>query len=99
MELDETLEQAACRELLEETSVIAKRLIPVGVFSAGFFTSVSSALCIDLEVRRYVKDVLEQLLCSITDFTPLLPWNWATSHPTSIHQYRSDERQDRAEQK
>jgi 8-oxo-dGTP diphosphatase len=34
LEMNETLEQAASRELLEETSVIAKKLIPVGTFSA-----------------------------------------------------------------
>ena len=70
-----------------------------GERSAGFFTLVSSALRNDLDVWRYVKDVLDQMLSGTTDFTPLLPWNWAATHPESIRQYRIEERTDRAERK
>ena len=70
-----------------------------GERSAGFFTLVSSAIRNDLDVWRYVKDVLEQLLSGATDFTPLLPWNWASTHPESIRHYRVEERKDRAERK
>ena len=70
-----------------------------GQRSAGFFTLVSSALRNDLDVWRYVQDVLVQLLSGISDYTPLLPWNWASTHPESIRQYRIEERTDRAERK
>ncbi len=70
-----------------------------GERSAGFFTLVSSAIRNDLDVWRYVKDVLEQLLSGSTDYTALLPWNWGAAHPESIRQYRIEERTDRAERK
>jgi len=70
-----------------------------GERSAGFLTLVSSALRNDLDVWRYVKDVLDQLLAGVTDYEPLLPWNWAAQHPEAIRQYRVQERKDRAERK
>ena len=70
-----------------------------GERSAGFLTLASSALRNDLDVWRYVKDVLDQLLAGMTDYEPLLPWNWAAAHPDAIRQYRVTERHDRAEKK
>jgi transposase len=70
-----------------------------GERNAGFFTLVSSALRNDLDVWRYVTDVLEQLLSGVTDYAPLLPWNWAQAHPEAIRQYRVQERRERAERK
>lgn len=67
-----------------------------GERNAGFMTLVSSAIRNDLDVWSYVKDVLDELLAGRTDYEPLLPWNWAKSHPESIRQYRTDERRDRA---
>ncbi len=58
-------------------------------------TLVSSALRNDLDVWLYVKDVLDQLLSGVTDYEPLLPWNWAAAHPQAIRQYRIEERKDR----
>ena len=66
-----------------------------GERSAGFLTLVSSALRNDLDVWVYVKDVLDQLLAGSTDYEPLLPWNWAASHPEAIRKYRVEERRDR----
>jgi len=70
-----------------------------GERAAGFFTLVSSALRNDLDVWRYVKDVLDELLAGRTDYEPLLPWNWATAHPEAIRQYRVKERRRRFETK
>lgn len=67
--------------------------------NAGLMTLVSSAVRNDLEVWSYVKDVLDELLAGRTDYEPLLPWNWAQSHPESIRQYRAEERRDRATRK
>ena len=66
-----------------------------GERSAGFLTLVSSAHRNDLDVWLYVKDVLDQLLAGTTDYEPLLPWNWAASHPEAIRQYRVEERRER----
>ena len=66
-----------------------------GERSAGFLTLVSSALRNDLDVWVYVKDVLDQLLAGSTEYEPLLPWNWAASHPEAIRKYRVQERRKR----
>jgi transposase len=66
-----------------------------GERSAGFLTLVSSALRNDLDVQRYVQDVLDQLLAGATDYEPLLPWNWAAAHPEAIREHRVAERKDR----
>lgn len=67
-----------------------------GERNAGFLTLASSALRNDLDVWLYVKDVLDQLLAGSTDYDPLLPWNWAASHPEAIRTYRVKERRDRS---
>ena len=68
-----------------------------GERAAGFLTRVSSALRNDLDVWRYVKDVLDELLAGRTDYEPLVPWNWAAAHPEAIRQYRVQERRRRFE--
>lgn len=70
-----------------------------GERTAGFLTLVSSALRNDLDTWRYVKDVLDQLLAGVTDYEPLLPWNWAATHPDAIRTYRVEERTDRTDRK
>jgi transposase len=70
-----------------------------GERSAGFLTLASSALRNDLDVWRYVKDILDQLLAGSTDYERLLPWNWAAAHPDAIRQYRVNERRDRTTRK
>jgi len=70
-----------------------------GERTAGFLTLVSSALRNDLDTWRYVKDVLDQLLAGVTDYEPLLPWNWAATHPDAIREYRVEERKDRTDRK
>ena len=70
-----------------------------GERSAGFMTLVSSALRNDLDVWQYVADVLDQLLCGVTAYEPLLPWNWSASHPEAIRTYRIAERQSRTDDK
>lgn len=63
-----------------------------GERSAGFMTLVSSALRNDISVWHYTKDVLDQLLAGETNYEPLLPWNWAATHPEAIRHYRIEER-------
>ena len=70
-----------------------------GERSAGFLTLTSSALRNDLDIRLYVKDVLDQLLKGSTDYESLLPWNWGAAHPHAIRTYRVTERRERSERK
>jgi hypothetical protein len=70
-----------------------------GERNAGFMTLVSSAHRNDLDVGAYVNDVLKQLLAGQTNYEPLLPWNWAATHPESIRTFRQEERRDRFETK
>jgi len=70
-----------------------------GERNAGFLTLVSSALRNDLDVWLYVKDVLDQLLAGCTEYQPLLPWNWAASHPEAIRKYRVEERRERSDRR
>ncbi len=70
-----------------------------GERNAGFLTLVSSALRNDLDIWQYVKDVLDQLLSGVTNYEPLLPWNWAADHPEAIRDYRVEERKQRAARK
>jgi transposase len=70
-----------------------------GERSAGFMTLVSSAYRNDLDIWAYVNDVLTQLLAGETDYEPLLPWNWAVTHPGYIRTYRQDERSEREQRK
>ncbi len=73
--------------------------VAAGERSAGFMTLVSSALRNDLDVWLYVKDILDQLLAGVTDYEPLLPWNWAKQNPQAIRQYRVRQRQQRTDRK
>ena len=91
-------------QLMKQIAVGRKNWLFVGSVSggersAGFMTLVSSALRNDLDVWAYVKDVLDQLLSGRTDYEPLLPWNWAASHPDAIRKYRVKERRERAARK
>ena len=70
-----------------------------GERNAALLTLASTAIRNDLDVWEYVKDILDQLLAGCTDYEPLLPWNWAQSHPEAIRQYRVKERRDRANRK
>ncbi len=66
-----------------------------GERAAGFLTLVSSALRNDLDVRAYVKNVLDRLLAGETDYASLRPDHWAAQHPEHIRAYRQEERRDR----
>ena len=68
-----------------------------GEQSARMMTLVSSARRHDLDVRIYLKDVLDQLLAGCTDYHRLLPDVWKQSHPEAVRQYRVEERRDKAD--
>ena len=68
--------------------------VAAGERAATCMTLVSSALRNDLDVTKYVKDVLDQLLAGVTDYESLLPHNWKLRHPEAIRTYRVEERRD-----
>jgi transposase len=88
-------------QLMKHVAIGRKNWLFVGSVAAGermadLLTVVSSALRNDLDVRAYVKDVLDRLLAGSTDYASLRPDHWAAAHPEHIRVYRADERRDRA---
>ena len=97
---DLPLDNNLCEQLMRDVAVGRKNWLFVGSIvggerNAGFLTLVSSAHRNNVDVWAYVDDVLKRLLAGETDYEPLLPWNWAATHPESIRTYREQERRDR----
>jgi transposase len=89
-----------CEQLMKQVGLGRKNWlfsgsVAGGERSAGFITLASSAHRNDLDVWSYVNDVLKQLLVGETDYEPMLPWNWATTHPENIREFRQEERRER----
>jgi hypothetical protein len=89
-------------QLMKQVAIGRKNWLVLGSVAAGermadLMTLVSSALRNDLDVWAYVKDALDQLLASSTDYVSLRPDRWAASHPEHIRVYRAEERRDRAD--
>ncbi len=94
------MDNNCCEQLMRDVAVGRKNWIFNGSIAggernAGFLTLVSSAHRNNVDVWAYVNDVLKRLLAGETDYEPMLPWNWAASHPESIRVYREKERKDR----
>jgi hypothetical protein len=86
---------------MKQVAIGRKNWLFVGSVAAGermadLFTLVSSALRNDLDVWAYLKDVLDRLLATSTDYAALRPDHWAALHPEHIRTYRAEERRDRA---
>jgi len=89
-----------CEQLMKQIGLGRKNWLFAGSVAggernAGFITLVSSAHRNDLDVWAYVNDILKRLLAGETDYEPMLPWNWATTHPESIREFRQEERRKR----
>lgn len=96
-----TIDNNETEQLMKQVAIGRKNWLFVGSVAAGermadLFTLVSSALRNDLDVWAYLKDVLDRLLASSTDYASLRPDHWAVLHPEYIRTYRADERRDRA---
>jgi transposase len=94
------MDNNCCEQLMRDVAVGRKNWVFSGSIAggernAGFLTLVSSAHRNNVDVWAYVNDVLKRLLAGETEYEPLLPWNWAASHPESIRVYREKERKDR----
>ena len=99
-----SIDNNECEQLMKQIALGRKNWMFAGSLTGGernaaFMTLVSSAYRSDLDVWAYVNDVLSQLLAGQTDYKPLLPWNWANSHPECIRTYRQDERSEREQRK
>ncbi len=89
-----------CEQLMREVALGRKNWLFCGSVaggerSAGFLTLVSSAHRNDLDVWAYVNDILKRLLAGETDYEPMLPWNWAATHPEQVRKFRQQERRQR----
>jgi len=62
-------------------------------------TIVSTAVRNHLDVRAYVKELLDRVLAGDRDYATLRPDRWAAAHPEHIRDYRVEERRDRADAK
>jgi transposase len=89
-----------CEQLMKQVALGRKNWlfsgsVAGGERNAGFITLASSAHRNDLDVWSYVNDILKRLLAGETDYEPMLPWNWAATHPENIREFRQDERRER----
>ena len=94
------LDNNECEQLMKQVALGRKNWLFTGSMaggerSAGFLTLTSSDHRNDLDVRAYLNDILRRLLAGETDYEPLLPWNWAATHPESIREFRREERRER----
>ena len=69
-----------------------------GIRNAALMSIVSSAHRQDLDVWKYLEDVITHMNRGTAAPEQLLPDVWAASHPSEIRQYRQEERRDKAEQ-
>jgi hypothetical protein len=58
---------------------------------------VASALRMDLDVGLYLESVLTHMLRGTAKTEELLPDRWKAAHPEAVHEYRKQERRDKAD--
>ena len=92
------------QQLMKQVALGRKNWLFIGSVAAGqraadFLSLVSSAVRNDLDVRAYLKDVLDQLLAGSTDYHALRPDVRKQSHAEAVRIYRTEERRDRADRK
>ena len=70
-----------------------------GERTAIILTVVASAYRHDLDVWAYLRDVLERLATGEDDVEALLPDVWKAAHGEHVREFRTDERQQRADER
>jgi hypothetical protein len=70
-----------------------------GERTAIILTVVASAHRHDLDVWAYLRDVLERLAKGEENLEELLPDVWKAKHPEHVRDFRTEERQQRADQR
>lgn len=73
--------------------------VPSGERSARLMTIVSSAKRHQLDVWKYLKDVLDRLLAGETDYAKLVPDTWKLEHPEAVRVYRQEESRYKSDRK
>jgi hypothetical protein len=91
-------------QLMREVALGRKNWLFVGNVAAGersarLMTLVSSAKRHQLDIWKYLKDVLDRLLAGETDYTKLLPNVWKMEHPEAVRVYREEESRYKADRK
>lgn len=99
-----SMDNNECEQLMKQVGLGRKNWLFAGSVAGGeriaaFLTLASTAHRNDLDVRVYIRDVLQRLLDGETDYEPMLPWNWAAAHPEAIRVFRKEERRDRDDRK
>jgi len=93
-----------CEQLMKRVATGRKNWLFKGSLAAGeraanLMTIIGSAIRNDLDVHAYLDDVLRRVLDGETNWSKLAPHAWASEHPESIRQYRTDERRQAADRK
>lgn len=73
--------------------------VEAGERSARLMSIVSSAKRHQLDVRLYVKDILDRLLAGETDYSKLVPDTWKRHNPQAIRVYREEEARYKSDRK
>ncbi len=91
-------------QLMREVAPGRKNWLFVGTVESGeraarLMSLVSSANRHQLDVWRYLKDVLDRLLAGETDYSKLLPDVWKQKHPDAVRTYREEESRYKSDRK
>lgn len=91
-------------QLMREVALGRKNWLFVGNVESGeraarLMTLVSSAKRHQLDVWKYLKDVLDRLLAGETDYSRLVPDAWKQEHPDAVRTYRQEESRYKADRK
>jgi transposase len=91
-------------QLMKQVATGRKNWLFIGSVEAGrraaiLLTIVSTAHRQHLDIWRYVKDVLDQLLAGERDMESLTADHWAQAHPDAIRPYRVEEARYKADAK
>lgn len=91
-------------QLMREVALGRKNWLFVGNVESGeraarLMSLVSSAKRHQLDVWRYLKDVLDRLLVGETDYSRLVPDVWKQEHPEAVRIYREEEARYKSDRK
>ena len=96
------IDNNAVEALMKQIATGRKNWLFLGSVRAGernakLMSLVSSAHRQDLDVEKYLEDVIRSILSGSTDYESMLPDNWRHSNPDAIRIYRQEERRDKAD--
>lgn len=91
-------------QLMRQVALGRKNWLFVGNVESGervarLMSVVSSAKRHNLDVWKYLKDVLDRVLAGETDYSKLMPDVWKKEHPEAVRVYREEESRYKADRK